>query len=72
MSRPEGEDQRLASQARLRLSGDTLRSKTRPAQVNELLLKMLAHNLCVIVQSIFELGIEPEFWQESESTFRID
>jgi transposase len=47
--------------------GERLRSKTREAQVNELLLKFLCHNLCVIVQSIFELGIEPAFWQEDFS-----
>jgi transposase len=51
--------------------GERLRSKTRTAQVNELLLKVLCHNLCVIVQSIFELGIEPEFWKEEEKTFRV-
>lgn len=50
--------------------GERLRSKTRTAQVNELLLKVLCHNLCVIVQSIFELGIEPAFWQEE--TLRVD
>jgi transposase len=52
--------------------GERLRSKTRTAQVNELLLKVLCHNLCVIVQSIFELGIEPAFWQESGETLRVD
>ena len=52
--------------------GERLRSKTRPAQVNEVLLKMLCHNLCVIVQAIFELGIEPTFWQESGETFRVE
>lgn len=52
--------------------GERLRSKTRTAQVNELLLKFLCHNLCVIVQSIFELGIEPTFWQETEETLRVD
>ena len=51
--------------------GERLRSKTKAAQVNELLLKFLCHNLCVIVQSIFELGIEPAFWQESEETLRV-
>jgi transposase len=52
--------------------GERLRSKNRPAQVNELLLKFLCHNLCVIVQSIFELGIEPAFWQETEGTLRVE
>jgi hypothetical protein len=31
------------------------------AQVNELLCKFLCHNLCVLIQSFYELGIEPEF-----------
>ena len=41
--------------------GDALRSKTDTAQVNELLCKVLCHNLCVLIQSMYELGIEPEF-----------
>jgi transposase len=41
--------------------GDALRSKTDTAQVNELLCKVLCHNLCVLIQSFYELGIEPEF-----------
>jgi hypothetical protein len=31
------------------------------AQINELLCKALCHNLCVLIQSTYELGIEPEF-----------
>ena len=46
--------------------GDRLRSKTERAQINEALCKILCHNICVIVQSIYELGIEPAFWQERE------
>lgn len=42
--------------------GDSLRSKTRTAQINEALCKVLAHNLCCVIQSIYELGIEPDFW----------
>lgn len=45
--------------------GDRLRSKTRPAQINEALCKVLAHNLCCLIQSIYELGIEPTFWEEA-------
>lgn len=41
--------------------GDSLRSKTDTAQVNEALCKVLCHNLCVVVGSMFELGIEPDF-----------
>lgn len=46
--------------------GDRLRSKTWPAQVNEALCKVLCHNICVVIQSIYELGIEPNFWQDSD------
>ena len=44
--------------------GDRLRSKTQTAQINEALCKVLAHNLCCLIQSIYELGIEPTFWEE--------
>jgi transposase len=45
--------------------GDRLRSKTTTAQMNEALCKVLAHNLCCLIQSIYELGIEPTFWEEA-------
>jgi len=46
--------------------GDALRSKTETAQTNEALCKILCHNICCLIQSIFEFGIEPTFWpQES-------
>lgn len=44
--------------------GERLRSKTETAQVNEALTKVLAHNLCVVIQSMYELGITPEFVNE--------
>ncbi len=44
--------------------GDGLRSKTKTAQVNEALCKVLCHNICCVIQSIFELGIEPTFWSQ--------
>lgn len=44
--------------------GDSLRSKTKTAQVNEALCKILCHNLCCLVQSLYELNITPDFWQE--------
>lgn len=31
------------------------------AQINEVLLKVLCHNICVVIQEINELGIEPNF-----------
>jgi transposase len=41
--------------------GGAVRSKTPTAQVNEVLCKILCHNICVLIQSIYELGIEPIF-----------
>jgi hypothetical protein len=46
--------------------GDGLRSNTQTAQVNEALCKVLCHNICCLIQSIFELGIEPTFWSTNE------
>jgi transposase len=40
-----------------RLFGETLRSKNVAAQVNELLLKVIAYNITCMVHSIFELGV---------------
>jgi transposase len=41
--------------------GDSIRSKTDTAQINEVLCKVLCHNICVLIQSMFELGVEPTF-----------
>jgi transposase len=41
--------------------GERLRSKTATAQANEVLCKVLCHNLCCLIQSMYELGIEPTF-----------
>jgi hypothetical protein len=41
--------------------GERLRSKHATAQVNEVLCKILCHNLCCVVQSIYELGIDVDF-----------
>jgi transposase len=46
--------------------GGSLRSKTRTAQINEALCKILAHNLCVLIQSMCELKIKFGFWQDCE------
>lgn len=45
--------------------GERLRCKTETAQTNEALLKVLAHNLCCVIQSIYELDIAPTFWSEA-------
>lgn len=41
--------------------GDSLLSRTETAQTNETLGKVIAHNVCVLIQSFYELGIESSF-----------
>ena len=40
-----------------RVFGDSVRSKTRVAQINEVLLKVLAHNIRCLIHTMAELGI---------------
>ena len=47
--------------------GGFLRSKNSEAQVNEALVKILCHNICVLIQAMYALGVEPEF--EAENIF---
>ena len=42
---------------------DGVRSKTDVAMKNEVLCKFLCHNICCIIMSQIELGIEPVFWK---------
>src|SRR5262249_50052864 len=42
--------------------GDSVRSKTDAAMVNEVLCKILCHNLCCLIQEAHELGITTDFW----------
>ena len=48
--------------------GDNVRSKTPIAQVNEVLVKVLCHNICVLIQSMHERGIAPVFCLETSGT----
>ena len=41
--------------------GDSVRAKSYHGQVNEILLKILSHNICVLIQAIHEIGITPDF-----------
>jgi len=45
--------------------GDKLKSKNWVAQQNELLCKLIAHNICVLIQEMHELGIRPEFMSKT-------
>ena len=44
--------------------GASVRAKTPTAQVNETLVKILCHNIVVLISAIYELGITPVFNQE--------
>jgi len=45
--------------------GDSLRSKTDVAMVNETLSKILCHNLVVLIHEMCELGIDLVFWNNT-------
>lgn len=51
--------------------GDMVRSKEWTSQVNEVLCKVIAHNLCVVIQEMHELGIKPEFCTKSAEPAQI-
>lgn len=40
---------------------NTLRAKTDTAMVNETLMRVLAHNICVLIRTMYVLGITPVF-----------
>lgn len=46
--------------------GDSVRSKTETACKNEVLAKVLCHNLVVVVHEMHELGIAPDFGGDTE------
>jgi transposase len=47
---------------------DHVRAKTDTAMKNEVLAKVICHNICCVISSWYELGIEPGFWARKEIT----
>jgi len=47
--------------------GETLKSKNPVAQANELLAKIVAYNLTVVIHEMYENGINPEFLHNSSN-----
>jgi hypothetical protein len=42
-----------------------LRNKTKRAQqINEALLKVLCHNIVVLIQAMYELNLKPKFYAQ--------
>jgi len=39
----------------------SVRAKTWNGQVNEVLCKVICHNICVLIHEMYELGIQPNF-----------
>jgi transposase len=48
--------------------GDSVRSKTDVAMKNEALAKLLCHNICCLISAIYELGIDPVFWEQQAAS----
>ena len=46
--------------------GDSIRIRNPVTMVNEVLCKVQCHNICAIIMSQCELGIEPVFWPNTE------
>jgi len=49
--------------------GPCIRGKYSESQENEILCKALCHNLCVLIQEMFELGIKVDFQEVSAPEF---
>jgi transposase len=47
--------------------GDAVRARHDVGMVNEVLCKILCHNICVLIQEQHELGIETVFWKDKPS-----
>jgi transposase len=52
--------------------GEKVRSKTETAQINEVLLKVLCHNICCLIQSIYEFGVEVTFEAEPPLASKVE
>lgn len=50
---------------------DHVRSKTDVAMVNEVLCKIICHNICCLIQESHELGIDTTFWAETSPAQKV-
>ena len=51
---------------------DHVRSKTDVAMVNEVLCKIICHNICCLIQESHELGIDTSFWAETSPAHKAE
>jgi len=61
---PQGQQRRIHVLHDEREFGDSIRSKTDTAMVNEVLCKVLCHNLVVLIHEMYELGVDLVFWRK--------
>ncbi len=47
--------------------GDNVRSRCDRAKINEALAKLVCNNICCVIMSQCELGVETEFWPKEEA-----
>ena len=45
--------------------GDAVRSKTDTAMKNEVLAKIVCHNIVCVIHELYEAGLEPQFWGQT-------
>jgi transposase len=48
--------------------GDSVKAKNELAQKNEVYAKFVCHNLCVLIQEMYVLGIDPTFGRPTRCT----
>ncbi len=48
--------------------GPSVRSRIQTGQFNEILARCLCHNICVLIKSMYEFGIEIDFHQQSRES----
>ncbi|HUQ71978.1 MAG TPA: transposase [Planctomycetaceae bacterium] len=51
--------------------GDSVRSKSDVAMKNEVLAKLVCHNICCIIHEMHESGVDPTFWAESTAAQQV-
>ena len=51
----------------LATTANIVRSKTDVAMKNEVLCKIICHNICCLIQESHELGIDTTFWADSSN-----
>lgn len=45
--------------------GNSVRSKTDVAMKNEVLAKMVCHNIVCVIHELYQVGLEPQFWGQT-------